>query len=65
MKTQDVEKWLLKESKNNNALAKTYLSLLENATPEMKEHWFQMLGSMLGAVMENDPEIRKHLNLGK
>ena len=50
MTNQEVEKWLLKESSQKNKLAESYLSLLKNATPEMKDKWYQQLGTMLEGI---------------
>lgn len=57
MNSKEVEQLLLKDSKNNNSLAKSYLSLLENATPEMREYWFNFLGSMIGPILQNKKEL--------
>ena len=60
MNSKEVEAWLNEEVKNKNSLAQSYLSLLENATPEMREHWFQMLGTILKAVNDSDNVIKMH-----
>lgn len=61
MPADEVEKWLIKEAKNKNSLAEAYLSLLKNATPEMKEHWYSQLGAMLKVIEDNKGTIRKEL----
>lgn len=56
MNTKEVENWLTKESKNN-VLAHAYVDLLKNATPEMRDYWLDLLGKMLGPVIENQHAI--------
>lgn len=63
MKAKEVEQWLIKEAKNENPMAETYLEMLNSATPEVRAYWFELLGSMLGSVIEQAPEIRRQLNL--
>lgn len=65
MTVNRVEKWLLQEAEKGNVMASSYLSLLKDATPEMKTHWFNFLGSMITPVLENEKEIRQSLKEGK
>ena len=65
MKKEEVEKWLITEAKNKNSLAEAYLSLLKNSPPEMKEHWFNFLGSMMGPILQNKKSIIDATKEGK
>ena len=65
MDNKEVEQWLRQQAKNKNALASAYLSLLENASPEMKAHWFQALGNSLGAIKQNEESLREQILSGK
>jgi hypothetical protein len=65
MKKEEVEKWLIVEAKNKNNLAETYLSLLKDATPEMREHWFNFLGGILGPILQNKDTITSAVREGK
>ena len=62
MNSQQVEQWLIQESKKKNTLAEAYLSLLKDATPEMRQHWFNFLGSVIGPVVQNRELIQKAAN---
>ena len=61
MKNEEVEQWLIKEAKNKNSLAQTYLSLMQNAAPEMRSHFMSQLGTMLEVIQAYGPEIRKQM----
>ena len=50
MDAKQTEMWLIKESSKGNELAKAYLGLLENATPEMRVYWYNLLGSALNGL---------------
>ena len=50
MDAKQTEKWLKEESVKGSELAKAYLGLLENATPEMQGYWYNLLGSALEGV---------------
>lgn len=65
MDIQQIEKWLIEEAKNKNSLAETYLSLLKDATPEMREHWFNFLGGILGPILQNKESIATAVREGK
>jgi len=65
MTHEQVEQWLRNEAAKKNSMAQTYLSLLENAAPEVREQWFTWLGTLLGAVEQNGDAIRNQLRQGK
>lgn len=59
MTTDKAEMWLMKESEGGNAMARSYLLLLKDATPEIKNHWMQQLTTMLEVVDMLGSEIEK------
>ena len=65
MRKEEVEQWLIDEATRKNNLAEAYLSLLKDATPEMREHWFNFLGLILGPMLENRDVIEKAVKEGK
>lgn len=52
--TQDVQAWLEKLAAKKNILAMTYLSLLKEASPEVKQFWFDSLKSSLASKEPED-----------
>lgn len=52
MNSKYAESLLIAESEKGNDLAKSYLNLLKDATPEMREYWFNFLGNMIKGFEE-------------
>ena len=50
MTHQQVQQWLDEKAAKNDVMAQAYLSLLKDATPEMKAYWYDQLGTMLKAA---------------
>lgn len=47
MTSEEARILLEKESKKGNKLASTYLAMLKDATPTMKEKWFGYIAEMM------------------
>ena len=47
MTSEEAKILLEKEAKNGNKLAESYLSLLKDATPTMREKWFGYIAEMM------------------
>ena len=52
MNIQEVQAFLETESSNGNKLAKAYINLLKDATPEMREFWYVFLGNIVTATLK-------------
>ena len=54
MNSQETLKWLQAEIKQKNTLAEAYLAMLEHATPETRDRWFEHLGKTLNEADEEN-----------
>lgn len=57
MTNQEVESWLRHEAAQKNKLAESYLSLLKNASPEIKDKWYSQLGVILEGVKSIEKQV--------
>lgn len=65
MDVKKTEEWLKNEANEGNALARSYLSLLENANPEIKKHWIEQMSVLLDAAGVINEEMKKASKLEK
>lgn len=59
MDVKQVENLLMTESKKGNKLAESYLNLLKDATPEMRDYWFNFLSNMIKGFEAAQQHIKK------
>lgn len=59
MERKELINWLETEQKNGNPMAEMFVSLLKDATPDIKEHWYSQLEVALGGAMTVVEQIKK------
>lgn len=64
--TSDEARVLLeKEAKNGNKLASTYLAMLKDATPTMKEKWFSYIAELMKLQPAFEQVLKHHVENSK